>query len=259
MNKLNAQIEAVNQRYPAHERVLRTKAVVELMCNFPNLNKLCRLHCSTEMLKGHIQIPENTIGFDGCLPNVPDTRCFQDDPQLEPTPTPVDNVGNDLSEIEPAEEIGRGWTVKKTKRYIKDRSGRGRERIETLYFSPSGKRFRSVKAALAFLNPSQSSDGKAQLVTPEKESCTSKGQKVCKYFLGTLHYGAVFQYEDKNNILVKWNEENGHEGDYELIKECELKRLVLLWKENQAEKEIEKSNETGRPDEDPPIDTSATS
>mmetsp|Transcript_33797 Transcript_33797/g.73241 ORF Transcript_33797/g.73241 Transcript_33797/m.73241 type:complete len:1510 (+) Transcript_33797:223-4752(+) len=79
MDLLNSKIVEINSKYPAHERLLRTKSYVQMMCDFPNLNKLCRLHCSTEMVDGQISTPHNMIGFDGCYPNAPDRRCFEDD------------------------------------------------------------------------------------------------------------------------------------------------------------------------------------
>ena len=79
MDMLKEKIAEIADRYPVHERVLRTKATVEMMANFPGLNKLCRLHCSTRMVKGGILVPDNSVGFDGCLPNEPDRRCFEND------------------------------------------------------------------------------------------------------------------------------------------------------------------------------------
>ena len=79
MEQLVQNIADINKRYPVHEQVLRTKATVEMMSNFPGLNKLCRLHCSTRMIKGGILIPNNSVGFDGCLPNEPDRRCLESD------------------------------------------------------------------------------------------------------------------------------------------------------------------------------------
>ena len=79
MDQLVQNIADINKRYPVHEQVLRTKATVEMMSNFPGLNKLCRLHCSTKMIKGGILIPSNSVGFDGCLPNEPDRRCLESD------------------------------------------------------------------------------------------------------------------------------------------------------------------------------------
>lgn len=79
MDLLKEKIAEIADRYPVHERVLRTKATVDMMANFPGLNKLCRLHCSTRMIKGGILVPDNSVGFDGCLPNEPDRRCFEDD------------------------------------------------------------------------------------------------------------------------------------------------------------------------------------
>ena len=79
MDQLREKIAEIADRYPVHERVLRTKASVEMMSKFPGLNKLCRLHCSTRMIKGGILVPDNSVGFDGCLPNEPDRRCFEGD------------------------------------------------------------------------------------------------------------------------------------------------------------------------------------
>ena len=79
MDQLVQNIADINKRYTVHEQVLRTKATVEMMSNFPGLNKLCRLHCSTRMMKGGILIPSNSVGFDGCLPNEPDRRCLESD------------------------------------------------------------------------------------------------------------------------------------------------------------------------------------
>jgi len=79
MDQLVQNIADINKRYTVHEQVLRTNATVEMMSNFPGLNKLCRLHCSTKMIKGGILVPSNSVGFDGCLPNEPDRRCLESD------------------------------------------------------------------------------------------------------------------------------------------------------------------------------------
>lgn len=52
--------------------------VFKMMCNFSNLDKICRFHCSTEPLRSQLQIPRNTVGFVGCCPNTPDSR-FDDE------------------------------------------------------------------------------------------------------------------------------------------------------------------------------------
>jgi hypothetical protein len=49
----------------------RNAAVVEMLCNFPGLNKLCRFHCTTEILKSKMRPPLDTVGFVDCLPNPP--------------------------------------------------------------------------------------------------------------------------------------------------------------------------------------------
>mmetsp|Transcript_3699 Transcript_3699/g.5620 ORF Transcript_3699/g.5620 Transcript_3699/m.5620 type:complete len:123 (-) Transcript_3699:794-1162(-) len=83
MEKFNCNIADIINEYPAREHIMRTKAVVDMMCKFPGLDRLCRLHCSTEMLEGNIRIPPNTIGFSECLPNMPDTKCHEHDMPLQ--------------------------------------------------------------------------------------------------------------------------------------------------------------------------------
>jgi hypothetical protein len=46
-------------------------AVIDVLCEFPGLNKLCRFHCSTRLLEGKMKSPFNTVGFTDCLPNPP--------------------------------------------------------------------------------------------------------------------------------------------------------------------------------------------
>jgi hypothetical protein len=80
--KLNQRILTALQELP-DDRLAQMRAVIDVLCSFPGLDKLCRLHCSTEMLHGNLQIPANTIGFTGCEPNTPDPRCFQEDPLFD--------------------------------------------------------------------------------------------------------------------------------------------------------------------------------
>lgn len=82
LRKLNILVNAALQKFP-DERLAQIRAVVNVLCNFPELDKLCRLHCSTEMLQGNLTIPGNTIGFSGCEPNPPDRCCLQDDLLIE--------------------------------------------------------------------------------------------------------------------------------------------------------------------------------
>lgn len=49
----------------------RTMDMISMMCNFDDLHKICRFHCSTEPIRGPLCIPRNTIGFVDCLPNPP--------------------------------------------------------------------------------------------------------------------------------------------------------------------------------------------
>ena len=50
------------------------REVVKMMCKFRNLDKICRLHYSTEPLLDWLRIPRNTVGFVDCHPNPPDNR-----------------------------------------------------------------------------------------------------------------------------------------------------------------------------------------
>jgi hypothetical protein len=47
------------------------RAIVDMLCEFKGLNRICRLHCSTRLLDSKMRIPVNTIGFTECLPNSP--------------------------------------------------------------------------------------------------------------------------------------------------------------------------------------------
>jgi hypothetical protein len=45
--------------------------IVDMLCKFPNLDKLCRLFCSTEQLDGKMKNQKNAVGFSDCLANAP--------------------------------------------------------------------------------------------------------------------------------------------------------------------------------------------
>jgi hypothetical protein len=49
----------------------RNAAIVEMLCNFPGLSKLCGFHCTTEILKSKMRPPLDTVGFVDRLPNPP--------------------------------------------------------------------------------------------------------------------------------------------------------------------------------------------
>jgi hypothetical protein len=51
----------------------QSTGIVDMLCTFPELNKLCRFHCTTQLHDGKMKPPLNTMGFIGCLPNPP--RC----------------------------------------------------------------------------------------------------------------------------------------------------------------------------------------
>jgi hypothetical protein len=76
---LNEGIAGVLDQFSEQDRLGQTRAIVEVLCNFPNLDQLCRLHASTEITTGNLCIPANTIGFCDCLANPPDARCLEDD------------------------------------------------------------------------------------------------------------------------------------------------------------------------------------
>jgi hypothetical protein len=61
-----------------------TMDIISLMCNFDNLDKICRFHCSTEPLIGPLRIPRNTVGFVECLPNPPTEGVVGRDPIKQP-------------------------------------------------------------------------------------------------------------------------------------------------------------------------------
>jgi hypothetical protein len=82
LRKLNQRILTALQELP-DDRLAQMRAVIDVLCSFPGLDKLCRLHCSTEVLHGNLQIPANTIGFTACEPNTPDSRCFEEDPLFD--------------------------------------------------------------------------------------------------------------------------------------------------------------------------------
>jgi hypothetical protein len=49
----------------------RMNLVMDIICNFKGLNRLCRLHCATRLIKRNVELQHNTIGFTGCWKNTP--------------------------------------------------------------------------------------------------------------------------------------------------------------------------------------------
>jgi hypothetical protein len=70
MNKLNEKIDATLESSPEESQVI--PAIVDMLCSFGGLNRICRLFCSTELVQTKMTIPRNTIGFTGCYDNLPD-------------------------------------------------------------------------------------------------------------------------------------------------------------------------------------------
>jgi hypothetical protein len=68
----NARDSALRKLGPNQDRKAELTAVVNVPCNFPGLYKICRLHCSTNLLDTEMSPPpKNAIGFLGCLPHPP--------------------------------------------------------------------------------------------------------------------------------------------------------------------------------------------
>lgn len=100
--ELNNRIASVLEQYIDYDRLAQMKAVVGVLCRFPNLDQLCRLHCSTEIRAANLSIPANTIGFSDCLANLPDNRCMEGD-------TPVaDDAEFSSNVVSPAHSSGGG-------------------------------------------------------------------------------------------------------------------------------------------------------
>jgi hypothetical protein len=74
MKKLNNSIQAIldEGEEGGEEHSDTRKEIMNLMCSFKDLDKICRLHCSTEPLVDWLRIPRNTVGFVGCRPNPPE-------------------------------------------------------------------------------------------------------------------------------------------------------------------------------------------
>jgi len=68
-------IESILKEVPTRERLLRSQRIIQMMCKLPGLNKLCRLHSSSEMVKGPFRQPRNAVGFSYCQVNERDARC----------------------------------------------------------------------------------------------------------------------------------------------------------------------------------------
>jgi hypothetical protein len=81
--KLIRDIDLLLKKY-SEDDLTQIKAIIDLLCNFPCLDKLCRLHFSTKITSGNLFIPGNTVGFSDCFINPPDMRCLQEDKAFSP-------------------------------------------------------------------------------------------------------------------------------------------------------------------------------
>ena len=68
LEDLNRRIgQILAKPFPSHEK--RIKAIVEMFCEFKDLDRLCRLHISTELRGSRMVIPRNSIGYTDCKLN----------------------------------------------------------------------------------------------------------------------------------------------------------------------------------------------
>jgi len=105
LDELNLRIASILKReFSSHEE--RTRAVVEMLCDFKGLDRLCRLHCATEPKGFHMQFPHNAVGYTYCRSNEgspEDIEAFRSG--LSPrksyaTTVPIQKAGRDLSDEE---------------------------------------------------------------------------------------------------------------------------------------------------------------
>lgn len=74
LQRLNSKIAAIFQDTTLTKREA-LDAIVDMLCNFKGLSKLCRLFCSTEMLDGKMKNSKNAVGFSDCFANPPGESC----------------------------------------------------------------------------------------------------------------------------------------------------------------------------------------
>lgn len=79
MEELYSKITTFVEGHNPRQRLSRDKAIVDMLCNFPGLSRLSRLHCSITARKCCISIPFNMIGYANCFLNERDDRCYQND------------------------------------------------------------------------------------------------------------------------------------------------------------------------------------
>jgi hypothetical protein len=66
-------VQNVEEIHAKHKKnhVEANRELIKMLCKFPGLNRLCRLHCSTEPLDMDMIIPRNKVGFYDCFANPP--------------------------------------------------------------------------------------------------------------------------------------------------------------------------------------------
>ena len=86
LGSLNKRIAFVLGHCVDNYSLAQTKGVVDVLCGFPNLDSLCRLHFATVMSTTKLPVPVNTVGFNDCLANPRDTRCLDGDAPVHHQP-----------------------------------------------------------------------------------------------------------------------------------------------------------------------------
>ena len=82
MAEFNTRVKSIFDAVPKSQRLKRNKKLLEMMNEFPGLDKLCRLHCSTDIPEKDFYIPYNAIGFTDCWENPPDNSYGDDDQNI---------------------------------------------------------------------------------------------------------------------------------------------------------------------------------
>lgn len=78
LERLNSSISVILENSNMTDRQ-RLSTIVDMLCEFSGLNKLCRLFCSTQQLQG-VKNQRNEVGFTSCFANSPDDAYDDESP-----------------------------------------------------------------------------------------------------------------------------------------------------------------------------------
>lgn len=70
IDELDEQMSAINRMHKTETK--RNSEKAKMLTNFKGLSSLCRFHYTTVPADGSVLIPQNRIGYTGCLTNLPD-------------------------------------------------------------------------------------------------------------------------------------------------------------------------------------------